>query len=61
MVRHLEPVDEKYNGDESYEHPMIQKRRMDEEQQEEEEQKKKVMDVLEHEETEYWKKMARDN
>ena len=34
---HLEPVDEKYNGDESYEHPIIAMRRMAEEQQEEEE------------------------
>ena len=29
----LEPVDDKYNGDESYEHPMIAMRRMAEEQQ----------------------------
>mgnify|MGYP004094160915 FL=1 len=29
----MEPVDDKYNGDESYEHPMIAMRRMAEEQQ----------------------------
>ena len=36
----LEPVDDKYNGDESYEHPVIAMRRLAEEQQEKEEQQK---------------------
>ena len=49
--------------DEEYEnmHPMQAMRQIAEEQQEEEEQKQKAMDALEHEETEYWKKKARDN
>ena len=51
---HLEPVDDKYNGDESYEHPMIAMRRMAEEQL-------KAMGVLEQEEAEYQEKKARDN
>ena len=34
--KHLEPVDDKYNGDESYTHPMIAMREAAEKQQEEE-------------------------
>ena len=47
--KHLEPVDDKYNGDESYERPVIAMRRMAEEQQEEEERSnvKIVQDKLE--------------
>jgi len=44
--KHLEPVDDKYNGDKSYTHPMIAMREAAEKQQEEEE---------------YWKKKARGN
>ena len=54
------PVDDKYNGDESFMHPMIA-REAAEKQQEEEEARKKAMDMLEYEETEYWKKKAREN
>ena len=39
----------------------IAMRRSAEEQQEEEEKLKKGMDILEYQETEYWKKKARDN
>jgi len=55
------PVDDKYNGDESFTHPMIAMREAAEKQQEEEEARKKAMDMLEYEETEYWKKKAREN
>ena len=55
------PVDDKYNGDESFTHPMIAMREVAEKQQEEEEARKKAMDILEYEETEYWKKKAREN
>ena len=54
------PVDDKYNGDESFMHPIIA-REAAEKQQEEEEARKKAMDMLEYEETEYWKKKAREN
>ena len=49
--------------DKEYEnmHPMQAMRQIAEEQQEEEEARKKVMDMLEYEETEYWKKKAREN
>jgi len=49
------------HGDESYTHPMIAMREAAEKQQEEEEARKKAMDMLEYEETEYWKKKAREN
>ena len=39
----------------------IAMRRSAEEQQGEEEKLKKGMDILEYQETEYWKKKARDN
>jgi hypothetical protein len=57
----LEPVDEKYNGDESFTHPMIAMREAAEKQQEGEEARKKAMDLMEYSETEYLKKQARDN
>jgi hypothetical protein len=59
--KHLEPVDEKYNGDESFTHPMIAMREAAEKQQEGEEARKKAMDLMEYSETEYLKKQARDN
>ena len=37
LRKHLEPVDEKYNGDESFTHPIIAMREAAEKQQEEEE------------------------
>ena len=55
------PVDDKYNGDESFTHPMIAIREAAKKQQEEEEARKKAMDMLEYSETEHWKKQARDN
>ena len=55
------PVDDKYDGDESFTHPMIAMREAAEKQQEEEEARKKAMGMLEYEETEYCKKKAREN
>ena len=55
------PVDDKYNGDESFTHPMIAIREAAKKQQEEEEARKKAMDMMEYSETEHWKKQARDN
>ena len=37
--KHLEPVDEKYNGDESFTHPIIAMREAAEKQQEEEQRR----------------------
>jgi len=54
-------VDDKYNGDESFTHPMIAIREAAKKQQEEEEARKKAMDMMEYSETEHWKKQARDN
>ena len=56
-----EPVDDKYNGDKSFDHPIIAMRRSADEQQAKDEVLKKGMDILEYQETEYWKKKARDN
>ena len=39
----------------------VEMREAAEKQQEEEEARKKAMDMLEYEETEYWKKKAREN
>ena len=60
--KHLEPVDDKYNGDESYEHPVIAMRRMAEEQQEEDERSnvKILQDKLEAQRQEHLRR-ARDN
>ena len=57
-----EPVDDKYKGDESYEHPIIAMRRIAEEQQEEEERSnvKIVQDKLEAQRQEHLRR-ARDN
>ena len=57
----LEPVDDKYKGDESFTNPIIAMRESAEKQQEEEEARKKAMDMMEYSETEHWKKQARDN
>ena len=59
--KHSEPVDEKYNGDESFTHPMIAMREAAGKQQEGVEARKKAMDLMEYSETEYLKKQARDN
>ena len=58
----MEPVDEKYNGDGLYEHPIIAMRRMAEEQQGEEERSnaKIVQDKLEAQRQEHLRR-ARDN
>ena len=59
----LFPVDDKYNGDESFKNPTIAMRESAEKQQEDEENQKKLeaFDLLRYEEQEYWKKKARDN
>ena len=59
----LFPVDDKYNGDESFKNPIIAMRESAEKQQEDEENQKKLeaFDLLNYEEQEYWKKKARDN
>ena len=56
-----EPVDDKYKGDENFDHPIIAMRGAAEAQQEEEEKRKEALDILKYGETEYWKKKARDN
>ena len=47
-----EPVDDKYNGDENFDHPIIAMRRSAEKQQEEEEKRKEALDILKYGETE---------
>ena len=54
-------MDDKYKGDENFDHPIIAMRRSAEKQQEEEEKRKEALDILKYGETEYWKKKARDN
>ena len=44
--KHLEPVDDKYNGDESYTHPMIAMREAAEKQQQEEEDTENLRQAL---------------
>ena len=61
--KHLEPVDDKYNGDESFTHPIIAMRESAEKQQEDEENQRRLeaFNLLNYEEQEYWMKKARNN
>ena len=59
----LEPVDDKYNGDESFTNPIIAMRESAEKQQEDEENQRRLeaFNLLNYEEQEYWMKKARNN
>ena len=58
-----EPVDDKYNGDESFKNPIIAMRESAEKQQEDEENQRRLeaFNLLNYEEQEYWMKKARNN
>ena len=57
------PVDDKYNGDESFTNPIIAMRESAEKQQEDEENQRRLeaFNLLNYEEQEYWMKKARNN
>ena len=59
----LEPVDDKYKGDESFTNPIIAMRESAEKQQEDEENQRRLeaFNLLNYEEQEYWMKKARNN
>ena len=59
----LFPVDDKYNGDESFKNPIIAMRESAEQQQEDEENQRRLeaFNLLNYEEQEYWMKKARNN
>ena len=59
----MEPVDDKYKGDESFTNPIIAMRESAEKQQEDEENQRRLeaFNLLNYEEQEYWMKKARNN